>query len=268
MILESGKTRCSLNPMGAYLEELYIDGKSIIRKSPDRHVTHGGAAVLFPFGNRIRNADYFYGGLEYHLPQNDGKNSIHGLVRSMLFNYISGKDYIEFYTYFRSKSYPGIAGISVRYEIQENEFRTLFTVKSLSRTIPVEIGFHPYFTVNSEYSIDYTGTAMELEYKDEYFPDGNYFTVNLKHTDMNRLKLDNAFLIESDILLSDENHRVLIKRKNMPFAVIYNGEYAGENAVAIEPMTGAPDVYHSEIGLVNLEKGKIFQCSYSISLLQ
>ena len=85
---------------------------------------------------------------------------------------------------------------------------------------------------------------------------------------MNRLKLDNAFLIESDILLSDENHRVLIKRKNMPFAVIYNGEYAGENAVAIEPMTGAPDVYHSEIGLVNLEKGKIFQCSYSISLLQ
>ncbi|WMT50701.1 MAG: aldose 1-epimerase [Ferroplasma sp.] len=268
MILENGKTKCSLNPMGAYLEELYIDGKSIIRKSPDRHVTHGGAAVLFPFGNRIRNADYYYGGLEYRLPENDGRNSIHGLVRDRLFNYISGKYYMEFYTYFRSKSYPGIAWIGVRYEIQENEFRTLFTVKSILRTIPVEIGFHPYFTVDGEYSIDYTGSAMELEYRDGYFPDGNYFPVNLKQTHMSKLKLDNAFMIDSDIILSDESHRVLIKRKNMPFAVIYNGEYAGGNAVAIEPMTGAPDVYHNGIGLINLEKGKTFQCSYSISLLE
>ena len=27
----------------------------------------------------------------------------------------------------------------------------------------------------------------------------------------------------------------------MPYIVIYNGEHAGNNAVAIEPMTGAPE---------------------------
>jgi aldose 1-epimerase len=268
MMLETGSVKCRLNQRGAYLEELFIHGKSIIRKSPDRHATHGGAAVLFLFGNRIRGAVYNYKGKEYRLPQNDGKNSIHGLVRDMLFNYIAGKNYTEFYTYFSSESYPGVAEISVRYEVHENEFRTVFTVKSISGTIPVEIGFHPYFTVTGRYSIGYTGEALELEYRDRYFPDGKYIPVNLKYTDLRELSLDNAFLIDSNILLEDEHHRILIKRENMPYTVIYNGEYAGNNAIALEPMTGAPDVYHNGIGLIELEKGRVFRCSYSVSLLK
>lgn len=266
MRIGDGNTGCSLNQMGAYLEELWISGKSIIRKSNDGHMTHGGAAVLFPFGNRIRNAVYEYNGIEYKLPKNDGKNSIHGLVRNVLFNYISGNNYVEFYTYFRNISYPGNAEISIRYEINGTELKTIFTVKSLSGTIPVEIGFHPYFSVTGKYSIDYSGNAMELQYKDVYFPDGQYIPVTLRKIDLRKSKLDNAYIIDSDIYLRDENHRILISRENMPYTVIYNGQYAANDAIAVEPMTGAPDVFHNGMGLITLQKGKEFRCSYSVSL--
>ena len=268
MILGDKDTGCSLNQTGAYLEELWINGSTIIRKSPDGHVTHGGAAVLFPFGNRIKNAVYSYNSMEYHLPENDGKNSIHGLVRDVLFNYIHGKNYIEFYTYFTNNSYPGNAEISIRYEIKGKEFKTIFTVKSVSGSIPVEIGFHPYFRVTGKYSIDYSGNAMELEYKDEYFPDGRYRPVDLRKADLRTSKFDNAYLIDSDISIKDENHEILIRRENMPYTVIYNGEYAGNDAVAVEPMTGAPDVYHNGMGLITLEEEETFMCSYSVSLLE
>lgn len=268
MRIGDGETGCRLNQMGAYLEELWINGKSIIRKSPDEHATHGGSAVLFPFGNRIKNAVYDYNGREYRLPKNDGKNSIHGLVRDILFNYISGKSYVEFYTYFRNRSYPGNAEISVRYEIHKNEFKTIFTVKSVLGVIPVEIGFHPYFTVTGKYSIDYMGNAVELQYRDQYFPDGRYVQVNLRKTDLRTLKLDNAYKIDSDIYLRDEIHEILIRKENMPYTVIYNGKYAGNNAIAVEPMTGAPDVYHNGMGLIKLENREKFQCSYSVSLLE
>ena len=52
----------------------------------------------------------------------------------------------------------------------------------------------------------------------------------------------------------------------MPYIVIYNGEHAGNNAVAIEPMTGAPDAYHNGIGIISLDKGNEFKCSYSIEV--
>ncbi len=266
MILGDKDTGCSLNRMGAYLEELWINGSTIIRKSPDSHATHGGSAVLFPFGNRIKNAVYRYNGRKYRLPKNDGKNSIHGLVRDVLFNYICGKNYMEFYTYFRSKSYPGNAEISIRYEIMGKEFKTIFSVKSVSGSIPVEIGFHPYFRITGKYSIDYSGNAMELEYRDGYFPDGRYFPVDLRKADLRAKKFDNSFFIDSDISIRDENHKILIKKKNMPYTVIYNGKYAGNDSVAVEPMTGAPDVYHNSMGLITLEKGKKFMCSYSVSL--
>ena len=141
-------------------------------------------------------------------------------------------------------------------------------MKSISGSIPVEIGFHPYFMVTGKYSIDYSGNAMELEYRDEYFPDGRYLPVDLRKADLRTTKFDNAFLFDSDISLRDENHEILIKKKNMPYTVIYNCEYAGNDAVAVEPMTGAPDVYHNGMGLITLEKGEKFRCSYSVSLLK
>ena len=96
MKLEYNGFHANFNPVGAYLEDLQKDGTPIIRKSNDKNSTHGGAAVLFPFGNRIQNAEYSFNNKQYSLPENDGKNSIHGLVRELPFDSNSGDNYIEF----------------------------------------------------------------------------------------------------------------------------------------------------------------------------
>lgn len=267
MKLEYNGFHANLNPGGAYLEDLKKDNIDIIRKSTDGDSTHGGAAVFFPFGNRIRNAEYNYNNKTYFLPKNDGKNSIHGLVRDLVFDSHSGNNFIEFSNRFKSGSYPGEAEIKIRYEIMGNAFVTSFYVKSLTGTIPVEVGCHPYFNTTGSYSISYRGVMKEFNYMDEYFPDGNTTDVDYNEKELNDISFNNCFYLNSPVILKDEKHSVKIIRNNMPYMVMYNGQYAGKNSIALEPMTGTPDVYHNLIGLISLDKNAEFKCSYSIEII-
>jgi aldose 1-epimerase len=268
MRLEYNSFAANFNLKGAYLEELKNGELDIIRKSMDGNSTHGGAAVLFPFGNRIRNAKYSFNKKDYELPKNDGENSIHGLVRDVDFDFFEEDNYIEFSTNFKSISYPGEAQIKIRYEIMENVFKTTFHVKSINNEIPVEIGFHPYFSVSGPYSISYSGTMKKLNYECQYFPDGSTADVDYNNRVLNHMPLDNCFELNSPVILKDNKHSIKITRTNMPYLVLYNGKYAGKNSVAIEPMTGAPDAFNNGIGLIKLNKGSEFECSYYIELLQ
>ncbi len=252
------------NEKGAYLEELKLNNNIIIRKTFDNNDTHGGAAVLFPFGNRTEDAEYVYKNIKYELPKNDGNNSIHGLIRDEIFNYKKNENSIEFYKNFESKCYPGKAFIKIEYKIENNSFNINFYVKSLENDIPVEIGFHPYFYVNGSYSIDYNKQLKMMNYVNTYFPDGTYTDMNLKNKDLSNIILDNAFYLDDDITLKDEKHEIKIKRYNMPYVVLYNGEYSKGNSIAIEPMTGPPNAFNNKIGLINLSKNEEFKCGYSI----
>ncbi len=267
MKLEHNGFHANFNPIGAYLEDLQKDGIPIIRKSRDKNSTHGGAAVLFPFGNRIQNAEYTFNNTQYSLPENDGKNSIHGLVRELAFDSNSGENFIEFSSHFKSMFYPGEAYIKVKYEITGNMFVTSFYVKSLTSRIPVEIGFHPYFNVHGSYSISYNSRMKKFNYRDMYFPDGSTVDVDYNGKELNKMPLDNCFYLDSTVILKDEKHSIRMARKNMPYLVLYNGQYAGNDSIAVEPMTGIPDVYHNMVGLVTLEKNAEFVCSYSIEII-
>ncbi len=252
---------------GAYLKGLYINDISIIRESPDSISTHGGSAVLFPYANRVKNAEYEYDSIKYTLPKNDNGNSIHGLIRDEMFEYGSGKNYIEFFKNFKNEAYPGEAFIKIRYEIKNNEFLTKFSVKSLNKDIPVEIGFHPYFNIYGTPEMRVENKAYKLEYKDNHFPDGNSSITDLNSLDLLKTELDNTFFVKDNILLKDDKHSIIIKRLNMDYLVIYNGKYAGNDSIAIEPMTGAPDAFNNNIGLINLKKNEILDCGYSIELV-
>ena len=264
MDIKINNTVASLDEKGAYLRELKSGNNIIIRKTFDGSETHGGAVVFFPFGNRVKNAEYEYKNVKYNLPKNDGNNSIHGLIRNEVFDCKKIKNGIEFYKNFENNSYPGRASIKIDYEIGNNSFNAHFHVKSLDREIPVEIGFHPYFYISGSYSIDYSKDLKMMNYVDTYFPDGTYTALDFKNKDLSNIILDNAFYLDGNIVLKDEKHTVKIIRYNMPYIVLYNSLYANGNSIAIEPMTGAPDAFNNGIGLVNLKKDQEFKCGYSI----
>ncbi len=255
------------NEKGAYLKDLYMNNIQIIREESDNISTHGGSAVLFPYANRVKNAEYEYNSIKYNLPKNDKNNSIHGLIGDEIFEHSSGKCYIEFFKNFRNFAYPGEAFIKIRYEIKNNEFITKFSVKSVNTDIPVEIGFHSYFNIYGTPEIKVENKAYKLEYMDNFFPDGNSSLIDLNSLNLLKTKLDNTFYVKDNILLNDDKHSIIIKRFNMDFIVIYNGEYAGNDSIAIEPMTGAPVAFNNNIGLINLKKNEIFECGYSIELI-
>ncbi|MEM0132380.1 aldose 1-epimerase [Acidiplasma sp.] len=269
MKISYNNSYAALNNSGAYLHDLYLNGTPILMPSTDNIDTHGGSAVLFPFGNRIRDGEYEYKNQLYKLPKNDGNNSIHGLIRDFNFEYdADNKNEITFSGIFQHPGYPGRAQIKINYVISQNKFITNFYVKSLDLQIPVEVGFHPYFLVSGRYTLNYNGKLKMMNYMDTYFPDGTYTDFDLNDHDLSSYSLDNAFKLHGDIKLIYDDHEIRIHRKNMDYIVLYNGRYASGKSIAIEPMTGAPDVYHNKIGLINLKKDEIFECGYEIELLK
>ncbi len=265
MKISSNKSYAEISATGAYLESLVINNERIIDKSQDENDTHGGAAVLFPFGNRIRNAEYTYDNKKYSLPKNNGKHSIHGLVRNRIFRAVSFNDTAIFFLDFNDSAYPGDAFISVSYKIYESSFRTDFTVTSLSKRIPVEIGFHPYFYFPGKCIFNSSEIKM-LNYIDEYFPDGTFSETNINNNDISNMSIDNCFYAPGSLTLIGDK-KIRIDKDNMDYIVIYTGLYEKTKMIAVEPMTGAPDVYNNKIGLINLNPGSSFHCSYTINII-
>ncbi|MGC8505650.1 MAG: aldose 1-epimerase [Thermoplasmata archaeon] len=272
-MLEIGceNSRAGIDTLGAYLSSLTIGSTVVLMESEDGHQTHGGCAVLSPFANRIRNAEYVFEGKRYSLPKNSGEHSIHGLLRDLRWNVEKSENnrVAVLSTVLRHPGYPSELYSKLTYSISENSFSVDYVaLNSGSANCPVLIGFHPYFMTGKKWKLDYRGKVTKLLYMDQYFPSGETEPADLRSENLHLSKLDNCFHFDGDLRLISDNGTFLIKRSNMPYLVIYNGTYAGNDSVAIEPMTGAPDAYNNGIGLLKLRPGESFSCGFEITVEQ
>lgn len=256
-----------INLKGAYLLKVDYKDNPLIVKSEDGKMTHGGAAVLIPYANRVRNARYTYSGRMYDLPKNDGRNSIHGLVRNVQFTctYSTGES-VELAGTVSDPGFPSTLSLRIRYLINRNTIRTEVSATNTGpQKCPYMVGFHPYFYTGSECHLETEEKSLKLCYSDEYFPDGNYEPFDFNgRGDLSSLKLDNCFAGEGKITIHTKNMTIGIERENFPYFVVYNGEYARGTSVAVEPMTGAPNCFNNGIGIINLEPGSSHECAYNV----
>ncbi len=270
MILLSSETgEAEVDRKGAYLRAFSLNGKEIIKRPTDDRPTHGGSAVLIPYAGRVRNAEYTYRGRKYVLPANDGRNSIHGLLKDELWEAMkSGNEEAVLSCDLSISGYPSTIHTEVKYRIRRNQFSISAEVRNKGDyACPLLVGFHPYFITGGQWRLSHSEKLSELIFEDGYFPNGNYRDVNLNGLkNMGEMEFDNCFRGGGVVTLHGSGRSVTIRRKNMPFLVIYNGKYAEGISVAIEPMTGAPDAFNNGIGLIDLEPGKRFSCGFSIEL--
>lgn len=267
--IEYGNSRADIEQLGAYISTLKIGSTEIFKKSNDGRQTHGGCAVLSPFANRVRNATYTFEGKQYVLPKNAGEHSIHGLLKDLIWNIESSGNASEISLSSRLNhpGYPSVLHSRLLYSISSDGFTVNYKATNAGTSnLPLMIGFHPYFLVGKEWSIDYKGTMRKLVYEDQFFPNGEMETVDLMSGNMNHSVFDNCFLFDGDIRLISSNATVLIRRFKMPYIVIYNGIFAEQISVAIEPMTGAPDAFNNHMGLLKLASGESFQCGFELML--
>lgn len=269
IFLSSENSTSEISNLGAHVNSITLAGKEILMKSQDQDSSHGGSAVLIPYAGRVRNASYVYEGVEYHLPENDGKNSIHGLLRNTEWNILEKEtDRVKLNCVLTHEGYPSTISVDIIYKLADSGFSIRYLVRNVGeRNAPLVIGSHPYFSFDRTWKIEHSETLEKLNFVDTYYPDGTFTKVDFNSEgDLSGRDFDNCYLGGGTIRLHSEERTVRIDRTNMPYLVIYNGIYSRGKSVAIEPMTGAPDAFNNHMGIVNIKPDDSFQCGFNVTL--
>ncbi|MGC8609365.1 MAG: hypothetical protein ACP5UV_05805 [Thermoplasmata archaeon] len=124
------------------------------------------------------------------------------------------------------------------------------------------MGFHPYFDYGGSWVLKTESKTKILEYEG-YFPTGKMIEYNF-NADSFKTSFDNEFKGGGTLELTGSSFKMTMRRRNMPFFVLYNGKYSKGYSLAVEPMTGAVDAFNNGIGLVKVEAGEEFSCGYSM----
>jgi aldose 1-epimerase len=255
--IEANHLKAEISTIGAYLLSLSGMGKELILRGDLKAQTRGGMAILIPYANRVKGGKYSFDGVEYELPKNREGNAIHGLVMGEVWEVEEESTGRVTLSHLLSHpGYPTLIRSQVSYQVSSNSLKVDIRVSNIGdRRAPLTVGAHPYFLVSGNWRIEARGAkkcvAANLiptgELVDYHFgEDGSY---------------DDCFLVPNDVILTSSHSSVLIRRQGMPFLQVYTGI---KGAVAVEPMSGAPDAFHNSLGLTVLEPGSTASFSFSM----
>lgn len=270
LTIESGSSKAEILERGAYIKNLRIDGAPILKPTSDNIMVHGGCAVLIPYAGRIRGGTYVHDGKKYQLQKDEEGNAIHGflkendlVVKEKTSNNVSLEATIS------NSGYPTTLRVLIRYEIFERSFAVNSRILNEGKTsAPLSVGFHPYFLAN-DWEIVPNCEIRKLQMKDLYFPTGIEEPYSFEAGGEGRSSsLDECLHFPCGATLKLDSHKVLIRKKNMPYVVVYNGKWADGKSVAFEPYTSAPDAFNNGIGLINLLPGESYDCGFEVELIE
>lgn len=269
--ISHGNSTAEIDTVGAYVKNITLNGKDILKTSSDGVDTHGGMALLLPFANRVKDATYMWEGSRYDLPRNNEPHSIHGLTRDREWNVThKGSDSVTLSFKLETSGYPVPLYLKVTYYVSRTSFTVTIDAENEGDTsTPFLAGMHPYFKFDDEWALKGKRYLMKLNYRDQYFPDG---TFTVKKPDSigsgSRESYDNAFIFDGSVNFMSGDRKLRISTQEMPFLVIYNGKYSEGVSVALEPMSGAPDAFNNGIGLISIPPGSAFHCNATFELLK
>ncbi|MFP3298312.1 MAG: aldose 1-epimerase [Thermocladium sp.] len=265
-IISNNELRGEVLSLGASLADLRYGSKQIILPYRDDYrVTRAGMAILAPFANRVRNGEYVFNGVIYRLPVNNEGHAIHGFVKDKEWQVIERSDaFISMGLELKNEpGYPFKLLFNAKYEIRNNGLDfSLMVINADEKAAPITVGAHPYFTYTTprnEWLID-AGDVYRLEAIGN-IPTGRMIPQRL----VTRVgEYDDCFKINKDEiqLIFSEDWGISIKLRGFHFIQLFTPSWA--NAVAVEPMTGAPDAFNNGIGLITLGPGKSISPSFNV----
>lgn len=303
MTLAVGDLRLKASPIGASLRGFWRETsgsgrREIVTGYTGAKAKSGGQGdVLIPFPGRIRAGTYLYEGQRYQMECNDkeGPNAIHGFLRLLPWEVLertegdSAEQGMTFGVDLNPGDHPGYPfalRAAVAYTLRSSGFTCRFTLANTgAHSAPVAAGFHPYFTVGSEW-IDEDTLHVPMESTLEFenlVPTGRVLPVDgtpydfrnphpIGETVLNTCYLNP--LRDADGLLrlrlaSPQGARVVTVWMDAAFnyVVLYSGDPLPDahrrRALAIEPMTCGSDAFnHPEWGLISLAPGQTLSGSW------
>jgi aldose 1-epimerase len=289
--LESGPYRATVTEVGATLRTLSHDGRPLIASfGPDEPMPEFNGALLAPWPNRIRDGRYDFDGHSHQLPlsEPDRATALHGLLAWQAWAVDSARwDSAELSTVlYPQRGYPFLLTLKTRYRLSAAGLSIEVEATNAGDTAaPYGVSMHPWFVAGPEPLEQWTFTlpaASVLSTDDRLLPTGTTAVGDLDFRDGRQLgdvQLDHAF---TDVQFTDGiAHATLVSPSGAgvdiswddksPWVQVCSGDAAGpalrRKALAVEPMTCAPDAFNSGAGLVRLEPGHSHSVQWGFAAL-
>ena len=290
-----GSQRAAIVEVGGGIRA-YSDGdRDVLEPFPREAMcdaAHG--AVLIPWPNRIADGRYRFDGDEHRLALSEPArgNAIHGLLRWRPWQAAAQSERaVTIGTrVYPMTGYPFALAVSVSYELSESGLTVVTSAQNIGeRSCPYGTGQHPYLSPGDPAAIDGcelrlpAATRLTLE-EERQVPvgrepvDGTRFDFRQARA-IGDGSLDDAF---TDLARDgdDRAHARLVCADGASVELWVDGGYrflqafTGDTlppprrrtAVALEPMTCAPNAFQSGDGLIVLEPGETHTASWGVRL--
>jgi aldose 1-epimerase len=281
-VLQAGAYRAAVSEQGAALRSLRHAGRDLVhdRSGDVPHPPYAGA-LLAPWPNRIGRGRYEFAGADHQLPINEvaRRNALHGLVLWDRWDVreVGEARLVLEHLLLPRPGYPFTILLEARYELTDAGLtQTIAGTNVGLRAAPIGLGTHPYLTAGTGPLDDWTlqlPCHQVVDVDADLLPTGTASVADagLDFRVPRRIGeavIDHAFTgtsFDADgrataRLLGPEGRGVEVGwRTEAPWLQIYTLQLPGQeghrSAVAIEPMTCAPDAFTSGDGLVVLEPG-------------
>jgi aldose 1-epimerase len=291
---DGGPVTATVTELAASLRRLTVRGVELIQDyASDALPSQGSGIVLVPWPNRVRGGRWQLDGRPQQLDLTEPArgNATHGLLRNTGYRVTDRSDAAVTLSapVFPQHGYPFRLDTSVRFELTPDGLDvTHGIVNAGTGRAPVGIGVHPYLRVGATPRRLLTVTVLAdtvLELDDAQIPvadhpvDGTRFDLR-DGLPLDGVTLDTPF---TDLAVVDGRvrHRLtapdgsaveLAADPDFGFAQVFTSEiYETDDgrvdAVAIEPMTCAPDALNSGRGLRWLDPGEQWVTGWGLRLL-
>lgn len=290
-IITRGDATATITEVAASLRAYSVGGVDLIQPYADG-VTPPFASgiILMPWPNRVADGIWILDGKRQNLDitETSRHNAIHGLLRYTGYRLVEQTpESVELSaTVFPQHGYPFHLETSVRYELIEGGLSVTHDLRNLSTApAPVGIGAHPFLTIGDVPTEDLVLTVNASTYfdvDDRLLPRAEVPVEGTKYdlrsgVRVGDLELDTAFggVITVDgtsaaLRAPDGREVQLVQDEDHPYVQVFTTpifpKRGGELglAVAIEPMTAAPDALNSGLGLHWVAAGDTWNVGWGI----
>ena len=287
----SGEVTATVAELAASLRSLRVGGAALVQEYPDELPPPSGAGiVLVPWPNRVADARWVLDGEEQLLDVTEPAkgNATHGLLRNAGYAVAERSDESLTLTasVFPQHGYPFHLGTQVHHRLVDDGLVVTHTLVNHSDSpAPVAIGAHCYLRVAATPVEDLLVTVSGesyLQVDDRQIPVGREAAAGTGHdlrhgAPLGELDLDTTY---TDLQAVDGSFRHRLHSPHgestelwtdleFGFVQVYTkhafpGPDGPEFAVALEPMTAAPDALNSGEGLRWLDPGESWSVSWGL----
>lgn len=291
VVIGAGDLRLTVVTVGGGMRELvHGDWRVLDGYGPDELAPGGAGQPLMPWPNRLGGGTYQFGGRQHQAPitEPERNNALHGFARWLTWRverHEPSRARMALDMYPRP-GYPFALRLAIEYAVEPYSVRVATAATNAGRSpAPYAQGFHPYVSVGAPVIDDCVlevPAAMRLTTDERLLPagrmpvDGSPYDfrsgrpIGAARLDVAYTDLDRGRRVR--LGTADRSRRLAVAMdETYGFVMIFTGDTLDDparrrRALAVEPMTAAPDAFNNGEGLRVLQPGETFACEWSLEL--